>query len=41
MFNLRPESEVFSAHPSGDAKEVWGIDVSGIEESHLQHLDGI
>lgn len=40
-FNLRPESEVFTAHPSGDAKEVLGMDESGIEERHLQHLDGI
>lgn len=41
MFNRRPEFKVFIVHPSGDTKEVWGIDGSGIEERSLQHLDSI
>lgn len=41
MFSRRSEFEVFSEHPSGDTKEVLGIDESEIEERGLQHLDGI
>ena len=39
MLNLRSEFKAFFAHRSGDAKEVFGIDESGIEERCLQHLN--
>lgn len=41
MFNRGPEFKVLIAHPSGNTKEVWGIEGSGIEERCLQHLDSI